>query len=124
MTAYNVLFSLKSCPKSFHFFFLPSPSIKQATRNGVTLPAGTLYMSFTLWNKHHLSIEQARKKLVQARAKEYLEEKENKAQQYKEETNIIKKALLFRQAAVALDKATRSGILSVRNMYLCTIYVY
>uniref|UniRef100_A0A7S1BRI6 Uncharacterized protein n=1 Tax=Corethron hystrix TaxID=216773 RepID=A0A7S1BRI6_9STRA len=91
----------------------------KATRNGATLPAGTLYVSFVLWNKDDLMIEQARKKIVETEARKCLKDKDDILQKYNKESNIIKKALLYRSATMEVEKyhrLQRSGILSVQNI--------
>jgi len=88
----------------------------EAIRNGAKLPAGNLYISFVVWKKKDLFVEQERRYNIEKLAKQYIEEKNEWFEKYKEETNIVKKALLYRKAALAIDKYNRSGIIDVKNI--------
>lgn len=88
----------------------------EAIRNGAKLPAGNLYITFVVWKRKDLFIEQERRYNIEKIAKQYMKEKNELFEKYREEKNIVKKALLYRKVALAVEKYNRSGITKLKNI--------
>ena len=80
-----------------------------AKRNGANLPAGRLYISFPVWEQEGLAVRQAEKFNAEARAKEYAQERDEELEKYATETNLIKKAMHYRNAVAAVEKIDFTG---------------
>ena len=81
-----------------------------AKRNGANLPAGSLYLSFPVWQQEGLAIRQAEKFDAETRAKEYAQERDEELQKYATADNLFKKALHYRNAVAAVEKIDFTGI--------------
>lgn len=73
----------------------------EVKRNEASLPKGTLYISFPVWTKAGLVESQSYKATQLEKASKYIAEKNEHFDRCMEESNIIMKALHYRNAAVA-----------------------
>lgn len=80
------------------------------TRNDCTFPKGNIYLSFPIWDKVDLVCAQLKKKELELRANQYLADKDTAMRQYQESPNPFKKALHYRNAAMAMSKYFDSGV--------------
>lgn len=83
---------------------------KGAKRNGATLPAGRIHLSFSIWDQEDLAVQQAERFRVEELCKGYAEEHLKHCRKFEAETNIIKKMFHFRNAMGAAEKTDFSGL--------------
>eukprot|EP00591_Stephanopyxis_turris_P011095 CAMPEP_0195517362 /NCGR_PEP_ID=MMETSP0794_2-20130614/10555_1 /TAXON_ID=515487 /ORGANISM="Stephanopyxis turris, Strain CCMP 815" /LENGTH=266 /DNA_ID=CAMNT_0040646153 /DNA_START=91 /DNA_END=891 /DNA_ORIENTATION=+ len=73
-------------------------------RNEASLKSGRMYMSFPVWTVEGLIEKQKYKQLMEEKAVNFLEEKENELLKMKTTSNPILKALHYRNAAESVEK--------------------
>jgi len=73
-------------------------------RNEATLPKGKIYLSFPVWTKASLENGREEKERFMTLAKGFLDEKTAFLEKYKQEENIFKKALHYRDAYLSAGK--------------------
>ena len=89
---------------------------KEARRNEASLPAGRLYMSFPVWTKEGLAEAQAYKRQVEEMARKHEQDKIDELAKVGETSNILMKALHYRNAVAANEKYGLSGISQVAQI--------
>jgi len=82
----------------------------EAHRNGAALPSGSVYISFTTWNKEELMKQLEKKQEVRELSEKYLKKKNDALERYAKETNLLKKAFLYREVASHVEHYHLSGI--------------
>jgi hypothetical protein len=73
------------------------------------LPSGCLYVTFPLWTPEMLAAQQVQKAEAERRHKEHDDVKNMKLGEMNNEGNIIRKLLLYREAAEAFEKRELSA---------------
>ncbi|EEC42645.1 predicted protein [Phaeodactylum tricornutum CCAP 1055/1] len=86
------------------------------SRNGVAMPSGRLYLTFPVFTHEGYASQQARKEASEKRADEFLQERDDALCEMQSTDNLLKKALLYRKAAEAVEKYSLTGIKQLRKM--------
>jgi hypothetical protein len=87
---------------------------EEAKRNDASLPKGRIYISFPVWTKESLADAQERKRDVETRARQYIQDKDDELAKMQTTNNPIMKALHYRNAAAALEKYWICGVDSLK----------
>ena len=85
-------------------------------RNDATLPKGRIYLSFPIWTKEGLDFARQEKVRIMARAKMFLDEKNEELKRYQEATNLLQKALHYRNAYEATEKYWLQPVKSMQQV--------
>lgn len=88
----------------------------EAHRNGAALPSGTVYISFPTWDKDELLKQLEKKKEVVELSKKIEKKKNDAIERYAKETNILKKAWIYREVASHVERYHLSGIHYTHNI--------
>lgn len=84
--------------------------ISQVVRNGVSLPAGHIYLCHHIWSPEGLRIVQDRKRKAEKNASDYLSKRKEAVLKMQETNNFFEKAVLYRTALAAMEDYSTSGI--------------
>mmetsp|Transcript_4997 Transcript_4997/g.9932 ORF Transcript_4997/g.9932 Transcript_4997/m.9932 type:complete len:273 (+) Transcript_4997:116-934(+) len=81
-------------------FDLPEPIV----RGDVKIPACRVLLTFPVWTKETLALDQASKRQIMKIRQEYMAEKEAALEKMQASSNPIRRAFLYRDAAAAVEK--------------------
>lgn len=79
-------------------------------RNGAKLPQDHFYMSFPVWSQDGLAKMQTRKAKAEADMQQYLSDQNDEIAKMEKSSNVLAKALHYRNAIAAVEKISNSGI--------------
>ena len=82
---------------------------EEVARNDAAIPKGRVYMTFPVWTDESLKHLRERKVIAEGKAAEALDRLKEASAKMATETNLLSKALLFREAAKAHEDIDYSG---------------
>ena len=82
----------------------------QVVRNGVSLPAGHIYLCHHIWSSDTLKTAQDRRRKAEEKANECLYQRKEAVIRMQETNSLLEKAKLYRMALSALEDYSTSGV--------------
>eukprot|EP00978_Attheya_sp_CCMP212_P010024 scaffold24007_cov49-Attheya_sp.AAC.3 len=88
--------------------------LHEAKRNDASLTPGKVYMTFPIWTEEGLTEAQDIKKQKEAIFKKHLDEKDLQLEMMQETSNVLMKALHYRNAAAAAEKMWMTDLKNIK----------
>lgn len=83
---------------------------EEVKRNEAILPKGRIYMAFPVWTKETLAEAQERKRDIERRARQHIQDKDEELTKMQSTSNPLMKAWHYRNAAAAMEKYFVCGV--------------